>query len=930
MAAALDSGQQQLLEAIQAVESKLDGLADALLSRRSGADDVTPLSSSQKYPRPPWEEAGGAASLLASGGSFGSGVKTTRSLLEGRIESPQPFGRSGSASVVRRRSNFSAWDSLELAMRPGFETKRPLRNSAPVIRRSRMSSVDSIVDVPEESCQAWHPDSASRLAFEVTSMVMLLYDAFIVPYGLAWDVSTETLFFQVAIWITRIFWTSDLLLNGVTGFRDADAKLIRDIPSSMKRYAKSWLLPDLILVTCDWLTISNAFGGGTRYIAWMRVMRLVRGGRQVLRGWTLVLKAKLRVQEKGFHLVMDIALLLLMILWVNHVVCCAWYSIGVYSESDTGYTWLKNNDLPSGGTYYEYLTALHWAITQMTPGSMEVVPKSSGERLFNVCVLLLGLLMGSSLVATLTSMMTQYKLRVEGASKKLLLLHQYLVQQRADTQLALAIKMQVRARRSENVRLKPKDVEYLSLLSTHLQDALWHSWCMQQLAAHPLFVSLPLVDTAAVQALSKTALRTLEFPPGDAAFEEGAIGECMYFVVHGVFRYNPGDFAPEACIPKSDPALLLKPGAMCCEPSLWTVWTHLGNLEAVAVSEVLAFSATSLRTTLAKFPVAYNVISDYCASFHKYINEPGIQRSDLSAGLDVFEIISGLSTETRNRLAAPVLQSLEARFLQIFLSKTKLELLKQEVNNGESDVGLVGKEVVRHTFVVALRVGCSHDPERFLVQVGSVLRDSGRLEAHCTLPGIKRKWRESYSSAVQRLINSELQEVLDGMETHFGEGCCERSVFFRQSSTYRIRTRYLRTTFSSTIAADTPLRLLSAESATVPSPKSPGALAWCFSTERRKTSLAEREAADVLRDRKNLVVLKCSAEKRTSDKLYLFLLPHEYETLASPAAAPIVEEWLYSLREEWSRGAFLWQPASGESTRASESDDSDAISRFSF
>merc|ERR1712196_568715 len=103
-------------------------------------------------------------------------------------------------------------------------------------------------------------------------------------------------------------------------------------------------------------------------------------------------KAKLAISIKEIHLIMDIASLLFFIFWLTHVVACLFYTLGKGQEnSDTNLTWLSNDHYRTSGASYAYWTALHWSVTQITPGSMEVVPKSSGERAFNVVVLFAGL-----------------------------------------------------------------------------------------------------------------------------------------------------------------------------------------------------------------------------------------------------------------------------------------------------------------------------------------------------------------------------------------------------------------------------------------------------------------------------------------------------------------------------------------------------------
>merc|ERR1712048_1254716 len=100
---------------------------------------------------------------------------------------------------------------------------------------------------------------------------MGLYDAFSVPYILAWDVEMHGVWL-VGMWATRIFWTLDLPLNFVTGywtrFETIETRLLR----IWAHYLRGWFVPDLIIVACDWLPL----GTSARVLRSIRIMRAAR------------------------------------------------------------------------------------------------------------------------------------------------------------------------------------------------------------------------------------------------------------------------------------------------------------------------------------------------------------------------------------------------------------------------------------------------------------------------------------------------------------------------------------------------------------------------------------------------------------------------------------------------------------------------------
>merc|ERR1719424_530257 len=89
------------------------------------------------------------------------------------------------------------------------------------------------------------------------------------------------------------------------------------------------------------------------------------------------------------------------------------YLIGQSTDGLAGYdNWLHAHRYPQyGGTErivdapwgYQYLVALHWSITQFTPGSMHVQPQNIIERTFAISVLVAGMIIFSSIVSSITA-----------------------------------------------------------------------------------------------------------------------------------------------------------------------------------------------------------------------------------------------------------------------------------------------------------------------------------------------------------------------------------------------------------------------------------------------------------------------------------------------------------------------------------------------
>lgn len=728
---------------------------------------------------------------------------------------------------------------------------------------------------------------------------MIVYDALSVPYRIAWDVPDNSMWL-VGIWMTRIFWMMDLPLNFITGFHKKDGEVEMKPRQVAKHYLRTGFAPDLALVLLDWV---DQITSNTRGLRAIRAMRLARGVRQLSKCGSLLQKAKLMINHSEVHMAMDISCLLLIMAWVNHIVACMWYVIGKYSRPATHATWLTNFE-GKGDLAYEYSTVLHWAITQMTPGSMEVNPRSVSERLYAVCILFMGLLLGSSLIATITSIMTQYRLNLEDRSRKFMALQQFLKQQQIDAQFAMEVKLQVRARVQEKQRMKLTDVAYLNLTSSMVRDALKVYSMQRVFSQHTFLSSLSLFDSAFMRALAIRATEQKDCPRGDIFFEEQATCSHMFFLSHGVLRYTQdmgGTFER------------VRPGEFFSEAAVWMFWHHLGTMEAVQTSEIICLSPQGVQDELAEFPEVAQIVADYCQTFHHHMNQPGTKRSDLSHALDYEELMARLPTKTRKAMATPILGKVREKLGKRGGAK-KLEVLEEEVSKGKCHVGLVGEEVVRTVFVIALRIRppSSHLllGESFLVQVGSVVRACGTVKPSCVLPGTKRSAKDQDTEeSVQRVLKADLVGIGENVCMRYDEGA-EQTSFMKDSPSYGIRTRYLRTTYRADLAEreletieiprakPLPLSRREAVSAVFAGLRARYAATFGRGDRRRKSKgpATVKEQADALLDaRGRVVVIDSPGDKTYASKLYLWLTDDEFQVLSSDLALPVLHHRLKTI-----------------------------------
>mmetsp|Transcript_37682 Transcript_37682/g.86973 ORF Transcript_37682/g.86973 Transcript_37682/m.86973 type:complete len:1094 (+) Transcript_37682:59-3340(+) len=731
--------------------------------------------------------------------------------------------RDGERAALEKKNLPHASSSTgrkRLAMREGYVQQRagvprhlPPGNGTRTLRRmsSEATLMDALIVSRTTTFAAMGPDSVVRRLLDLMGVLITLVDIIVLPVMVAWEADEAWSFWIIRLAV-RSFYTLDIPMNFVTAYRSKEQKLEIRIHMTALHYLRGWFFLDLVVIAMDWCSMV--------YKHWLPpfvfAMRLIRqvprfGAKFVGLFWAL----KRKINLPSAELFVDVLLITSAIILFNHLITCVWYIIGRHSSefNDTGRTWLSevldrpasfgSSDADQAVTthQYEYFTGMHWAFTQMTPGSMEVVPASTIERVYNIVVLIFGLIVGTGLTATLTSMMTQQRLAFEVRANRRAQLEQYLSQEQVSRSLSLLIKKEVNGRYRERPRIKMKDVQDLSLVSTSLREELTYHIYATCLCTYPLFQLLDTVDQSITGSFCSKVIQIMDLVPGDILFEEFAQGDALFFVSNGMLRYHPGLSCPEAAWSMGDSRLRLERHTWCSEPALWTIWLHLGTVHAVLTTEVLCVSAEAFQAELRNHSAVEDIAGEYCRAFHQYYKSACVQWSDIGTGTDHNDVLSGMSRRARLALAEPILVSIKERFRHTRAEKI-MNLIREELATGACYVCMQNDEVLRTVLVVSLRLRSENAnvyQDRYLVQLGEIRGSS--VIAECRFPGTKRREQETSFDAIKRFVQTYFTSVADGIQLEVDE--TETMIFIKDSPRYGIRTRYLRTTFNAVLLSNT-------------------------------------------------------------------------------------------------------------------------------
>lgn len=513
------------------------------------------------------------------------------------------------------------------------ETPGPLREQDAPLRTWSLSDFSEKVEGNGDELQGsgvmqrfiMRPDSKRIIAWHLLSLACIAWDAFFmpmqglpVPHPLARE--------RINVMLT-CYWTCDIMVSFFSGYWKQSYVEMR--PHKVFRaYATSWFPVDILVAMMDWvamLILSNVIDGFS-LLRSIRILRLLRLFRMVR-----VVKVVSRFQHLGDYIVSEFVLtavrvttMVLVVLGLSHVIACAWYTLGVKDSYDSA-TWVAALEVQNergASWFFTYTSALHWAVSQFTPASMEVVPQNELERLFSVVVILMGMVVFSSILSTITASMTHLRIMKTTEFQRRARLRAFFKQNQITIALSSRVSKFLRSEKKATARkvIMEKDVADLAALPEVLRVLLRVEVRLPTLVRHPLLLQVSVFSQGTVGLLCDEGLREQEVTADEKLVCRGVRGK------HVIFGRRPG-LTYMHCGSSMD----LPPHAIVGEMVLWVPWTYRGTLSTAAgATEVFTLEMQSFHDIIARSPVRTQC-SVYARDFGRYLfqcDEEDIQLSD--------------------------------------------------------------------------------------------------------------------------------------------------------------------------------------------------------------------------------------------------------------------------------------------------------------
>ncbi|XP_065170166.1 potassium voltage-gated channel subfamily H member 6-like isoform X3 [Atheta coriaria] len=254
--------------------------------------------------------------------------------------------------------------------------------------------------------------SPFKAAWDWLILLLVMYTAIFTPYTAAFQdfvAKSNKAYgedpFELIDLIVDVTFIVDILINFRTTYVSGTDEVVSHPVRIAVHYLKGWFLIDLVAaIPFDLLIYSSDTDETTTLIGLLktaRLLRLVRVARKID-----------RYSEYGAAVLL---LLMATFALIAHWLACIWYAIGNAQRpflkigwldilaNDTQQYFMANN---TGGPSIKsrYITALYFTFTSLTSvGFGNVAPNTDSEKIFTICVMLVGSLMYASIFGNVSA-----------------------------------------------------------------------------------------------------------------------------------------------------------------------------------------------------------------------------------------------------------------------------------------------------------------------------------------------------------------------------------------------------------------------------------------------------------------------------------------------------------------------------------------------
>ena len=252
------------------------------------------------------------------------------------------------------------------------------------------------------------PNSRFKNVWDYLIIGIILYNAFIIPYYIAFDVTLSVTLLPLDILCT-ISMAIDILVTLRTAFLDFSGNTCYDSRAIARRYWNRGLILDLCGTFPMDIFSSLVIGYGQRYSNLLKSLGLLRASR-------LAYNDRLAAFNSPTARILK---LLFGFFWMAHLFgSIFWFTACVEDHSGT---WINVGGFADASLTTQYIVSLYWALTTMvTVGYGDIVPTTVYEQAVVIPILMLSALIYATIfgnmayaIETITSTIRRYQSRMD-------------------------------------------------------------------------------------------------------------------------------------------------------------------------------------------------------------------------------------------------------------------------------------------------------------------------------------------------------------------------------------------------------------------------------------------------------------------------------------------------------------------------------------
>lgn len=381
-----------------------------------------------------------------------------------------------------------------------------------------------------------HPEAKFRLAWMCIGFLFIVYEAYAIPYYLAFEVEAKGALYYFASLVNSYF-ILDIPMTFCTGFSDKLGNVIVKPKDVASRYLRGWFVCDVVAgVPWEWINENSdkQTASMTRSFRFVRAFKLLRLARllRLMKLKSVVDKVQTYIEANQLiTFAVGIVRVLLLLFAVTHWVACIWFVVGKRDIKEN--TWVKEEGLDKNDKLKCYMTSLYFSLTTMTTvGYGDIHAMNDDEIQYALAMLLVSSVAFAGLMGTLMDLISELNRQHHLLAEKKMNLSRYMHWRAVPRKLMMGIRTHLLFLWDENEGYDAYEETVKTLLPPVLKKELCYHIYGRVLCKAPFFTWMK--DYIICVKELADSVQSIFLERGDHLFRLGQPNMQIYMLLTGV------------------------------------------------------------------------------------------------------------------------------------------------------------------------------------------------------------------------------------------------------------------------------------------------------------------------------------------------------------------------------------------------------------